>query len=56
MTTSKDYTKCHDRKFTSMISTDIAANVYNRETYTHATNRCSCRRTEFKAQVFLLMM
>lgn len=35
---------------------DFAADVYNRETYTHAINRCSCRRTDFSAQVFLLMM
>lgn len=50
MTIFKDYTKCHDRKFTSMISTDLV-DVYKRESYMHAINRCSCRRTESKAQV-----
>lgn len=42
MTIFKDYTKCHDRKFTSMISTDLV-DVYKRESYMHAINRCSCR-------------
>lgn len=38
MTVFKDYTKCHDRKFTCMMSTDV--DVYNRETYIHEINRC----------------
>lgn len=39
MTIFKDYTKCRDRKFTSMMLTD---DVYKRETYMHPINRCSC--------------